>query len=62
MSATSYFVLFSNSKIGVDFNKVIYFESTGKQLNIYMVEKRMVSITDITDINNFFQRIHSGNF
>jgi len=62
MNATSYFVLFSNSKIGIDFNKVIYFEVIGNHLDIYMVEERMISITNITDISNFFQRINSGNF
>ncbi|HBI38187.1 MAG TPA: hypothetical protein DDY71_11130 [Spirochaetia bacterium] len=62
MSTTSYFVVFSNSKVGIDFNKVIYFEIIGNNLNIYMVEEQMVCIKDITDISNFFQRIHSGNF
>ena len=62
MNATSYFVLFSNSKIGIDFNKVIYFEVIGNHLDIYMVEERMISITNIIDISNFFQRINSGNF
>jgi len=61
MSTTSYFIIFENSKVGVDFNKVIYFEIIGNNLNIYMVEEQMVCIKDITDINNFFRSVNSGN-